>query len=156
MTRQVRGETPAEPIQVNFLCFIHCKLISTVKESLLIPHVLLCLDDDGYRCSDIDSHVGQLAMNELMRVEWTTLKYYCFYHPCCGFDFELDWIVATGGLLSEMVSTNGHSFTFAIANFTDNRMPTTFQPRVELGFLSTSRPPVSAFHLLANRLWIKL
>lgn len=76
--------------------------VSSGKE-LSRVHRWLVVDKNGYRSSDIDAHVNRLAKNELRRVEWTSLKYHCFYDPCCGFDFELDWIVATGGLLSEMV-----------------------------------------------------
>ena len=81
------------------LCiFLCCRL-------LVIHYYFVCFTDpQGYKSSDIDAHVSRIAKNELRRVEWISLNYHCFYHPCCGFDFELNWIVATGGLLSEMVS----------------------------------------------------
>ena len=64
-------------------------------------------DKYGYRVADSDTHLTQKARDELRRTEWISLKYHSFYHPSCGYDFELDWIVATGGLVSDMVCIRG-------------------------------------------------
>lgn len=62
-------------------------------------------DEHGYKSSDIDAHLNDEKVKaELRRIEWTSLKYQALYHPQSAFDFELNWIVATGGLLYEMVS----------------------------------------------------
>lgn len=41
---------------------------------------------------------------ERHRIEWSALRHHPSYHPGCAFDLELEWIIATGGLLNDMVS----------------------------------------------------
>lgn len=62
-----------------------------------------------YKSADMDSRSTDPKIRaELKRIEWTSIKYHSSYHPACAFDFELDWIVATAGLLYEMVSSILH------------------------------------------------
>ncbi|XP_067941804.1 GATOR complex protein Iml1-like isoform X2 [Watersipora subatra] len=77
------------------------------RQSSYTPNTAHSLSEvsSGYKSSDIDAHMSRLAKEALRRVEWTSFKYHSFYHPCSGFDFQLNWIVATGGLLYKMINS---------------------------------------------------
>ncbi|XP_052074227.1 GATOR complex protein Iml1-like isoform X2 [Mytilus californianus] len=39
------------------------------------------------------------------RPEWATARYHAYYSPHCAWELELQWVVATGSILAELVST---------------------------------------------------
>ena len=38
------------------------------------------------------------------RTEWGNARYHAHYHPSAAFELELQWLVATGSILGELVS----------------------------------------------------
>ena len=40
------------------------------------------------------------------RVEWGNARYHAHYHPGAAFELELQWLVATGSILGELVSVH--------------------------------------------------
>ena len=39
------------------------------------------------------------------RPEWSTARYHALYSPQCGFELQVQWMVSTGGILGELVSS---------------------------------------------------
>ena len=37
------------------------------------------------------------------RPEWATARYHAHYSPQCGFELQVQWMVATGGTLGDLV-----------------------------------------------------
>ena len=46
------------------------------------------------------------------RPEWATARYHAHYSPHCGFELQVQWMVATGQILGDLVSTVTMIFYF--------------------------------------------
>lgn len=43
-------------------------------------------------------------MSKVNRPEWATARYHANYSPTCAFELQVQWMVATGTVLGELVS----------------------------------------------------
>ena len=73
--------------------FIHW-FITLLKFLILIPATI------QHKYVNVDVDVN----NKSDRPEWATAKYHAYFSPKCAFELHLQWMVATGCLLGELVS----------------------------------------------------
>ncbi|XP_076106602.1 GATOR complex protein Iml1-like isoform X2 [Mytilus galloprovincialis] len=65
--------------------------ILNIKHHATLTHKYVSVDVDFNGRSD--------------RPEWATARYHAYYSPQCAWELELQWVVATGSILAELVST---------------------------------------------------
>ena len=75
------------------VCYIKCTY-SEVSISIYVLATLL----HKYVNVDVDPH------NKSDRPEWATARYHAYYSPSCAFEFQVQWMVATGQILGDLVS----------------------------------------------------
>lgn len=50
------------------------------------------------------AYVDVASASRTDRTEWGNARYHAHYHPQAAFELELQWLVATGCVLGELVS----------------------------------------------------
>jgi hypothetical protein len=46
------------------------------------------------------------------RPEWATARFHAYYSPHCAWELELQWVVATGSILAELVNNIEMSYVY--------------------------------------------